>query len=242
MLAVCELRCCIWARWDGPRACLPLAGSRRLSRKPHQLPPERPCAFGALAAARPTAPLILPPPPLPLPLCSANSQPSSIDTRAELPAGIAASPVAPPPLGGGATSSLHSAGTVSGEVAQQAASAVPSLKRALSSSGEEDGADSLWTKSARLEGGAEPGRHAAAARAHAAWADPAVDPAAAADSGDEATHTLCSDSSDGLEFLLRACEMLDPLAHAAAEAEADAVTQRCAETCCGCGAWDGWPA
>lgn len=192
------------------------------SRRPLSAPwPPRPPAPAPLSHPLPPAPPLLSP-------RSPGSQPSSIDTCAELPAGIAASPAPPRPLGGGASSSLRSAGTVSGGEVAQAASAAPSLKRALSSCGEDDGADSFYTtKAARLEGaaGSAPARgaRAAAARAPAAWADP---PAAAADSGDEATHTLCSDSSDGLEFLLRACEMLDPLAHA--EAAAEAAAQRCA--------------
>lgn len=124
-----------------------------------------------------------------------------MDTCAPLPARAHSPPAAAKPC---TTSSQRSAGTVSGEVAQ-AASAAPSLKRTLSScpSGDDDGADSSYSKSARL-GSVEgtPARRAAAARARATWAPED----GAEDSGGEGG----ADSSDGLEFLLRACEMLDP--------------------------------
>ena len=127
---------------------------------------------------------------------------------AQLPTGLAspAKPPLPPPT---ATSSQRSAGTVSGgEVAQPAALApAGSLKRTLSSCAEggdcadSDTSSQGWSKSARGSVEATPARRAARA-ARAAWA--------AADSGDEAADSAAGSGDDGLEFLLRACEMLDP--------------------------------
>lgn len=123
-----------------------------------------------------------------------------------------------------AASSQRSAGTVSGgapEVAQQprrgtaaaAASATASLKRPLSSLDlggldlDQDSQTSSqgYSKSARSSREATPARQRAAAqRARAAWADGGRGD----ESGDEAGSDL--DSRSGLDFLLRACEMLDP--------------------------------
>ncbi|KAL4430572.1 hypothetical protein ABPG77_005812 [Micractinium sp. CCAP 211/92] len=135
-----------------------------------------------------------------------------------------------------AASSQRSAGTVSGgapEVAQQsrrgtaaaAASATASLKRPLSSLDlggldlDQDSQTSSqgYSKSARSSREATPARQRAAAqRARAAWADSGRGD----ESGDEAGSDL--DSRSGLDFLLKACEMLDP--HAAASAAAHAAS------------------
>lgn len=127
---------------------------------------------------------------------------------AQLPAGLAspAKPPLPPPT---ATSSQRSAGTVSGgEVAQAPCALAPagSLKRTLSSCAEA-GADSDTSsqgcsKSQRGSVAATPARRPAAQLAPCAWA--------AVDSGDEAADSAAGSGDDGLEFLLRACEMLDP--------------------------------
>lgn len=95
-------------------------------------------------------------------------------------------------------------------MAQAASALAPaaSLKRSLSSCTEADGdcADSQtssqgWSKSHRSSVEAMPARRAAAARARAVWAP---------ESGDEAADSAAGSGDDGLEFLLRACEMLDP--------------------------------
>lgn len=123
-----------------------------------------------------------------------------------------------------AASSQRSAGTVSGgapEVAQQsrcitapaATSATPSLKRPLASldlGGLDLDQDSQTSsqgcsKSARSSREATPARRRAAAqRARAAW----TDGGRGEESGDEGGSD--ADSRSGLDFLLKACEMLDP--------------------------------
>ena len=129
---------------------------------------------------------------------------------AQLPVGLAspAKPPLPPPT---ATSSQRSAGTVSGgEVAQLPAGALApagSLKRALSSCAEAGAEDSDtssqgYSKSQRGSVAATPARRPAAQLARSAWGP--------ADSGDEAADSAAGSGDDGLEFLLRACEMLDP--------------------------------
>lgn len=130
---------------------------------------------------------------------------------AQLPAGLAspAKPPLPPPT---ATSSQRSAGTVSGgEVAQpHAANALApagSLKRSLSSCAEAGAEDSDTSsqgcsKSQRGSVAATPARRPAAQAARSAWG--------AGDSGDEAADSAAGSGDNGLEFLLRACEMLDP--------------------------------
>lgn len=137
-----------------------------------------------------------------------SSLPSSMDSFSAQPAGLAspAKPPLPPPT---ATSSQRSAGTVSGgEVAQAPCALAPagSLKRTLSSCAEA-GADSDTSsqgcsKSQRGSVAATPARRPAAQLAPCAWA--------AGDSGDEAADSAAGSGDDGLEFLLRACEMLDP--------------------------------
>lgn len=119
-----------------------------------------------------------------------------------------------------ATSSQRSAGTVSGgapEVAQPERSASlkrPLLDADLSLDLDQDSQTSSqgFSKSQRSSREATPARQrATAARARTLWADePRAASAALEESGDEAG----TDSACGLEFLLRACEMLDP--HAAA--------------------------
>lgn len=123
-------------------------------------------------------------------------------------------------------SSQRSAGTVSGgapEVAQQhpsaAASASPFLKRPLSSADlegldlDQDSHTSSqgFSKSQRSSREGTPARQRVAAqRARALWTEEDGDGEEALESGDEAGTDL--DSACGLDFLLQACEMLDPLA------------------------------
>lgn len=129
---------------------------------------------------------------------------------AQLPVGLAspAKPPLPPPT---ATSSQRSAGTFSGgEVAQLPVGALApagSLKRALSSCAEAGAEDSDtssqgYSKSQRGSVAATPARRPSAQLARSAWGP--------ADSGDEAADSAAGSGDDGLEFLLRACEMLDP--------------------------------